>query len=107
MAKVVSHRSGRKKQDETLRAQFQADEELLNELSSTAMRRDLGNDKDRDTVITRLLEIGLRSLERTNAIARATVRESVAFRKRFDADLAALKQAQQKTRAMIEELVNG
>ncbi len=84
-----------------------SDEELLRRLEEPwrdGLMDDLG---DRDEAINRLLDLALRRLRRSGAAARRMVEDAERFRTEFDAGIVELQASQRRTRAVIEELVNG
>ena len=61
----------------------------------------------RGELIAMMLEAALQSMQRTKPIAHEGVKESRQFDQAFDKRLAVLQESQSRTRAMIEDLVNG
>lgn len=84
-----------------------SDEELLRRLDEPWRDDLLDGLGGKEEAIGRLLDLALRSLQRSDTTARRMVEESVQFRKEFDARMEELKASQSLTRVMIEELVNG
>jgi hypothetical protein len=85
-----------------------SDAELLERLRASEWRDDMIDDLgDREEVMERLFDVALQSLKRTNAVAQRAVQESAASRREFDSWLVKMRQSQNETRSMIEDLVSG